>query len=365
MASHPTIGVEEEFLLVDPGTGEPVACNEQVAAHAAEHGVKLQLELTSCQIETTSDVVGGTAELRDQLTRLRRITANAAQASGAQLLAVGLPPAVPHEFPITDTPRYREIADKFGMIAHEQGICGCHVHVAVPSRETAVRVSNRLRPWLPLLLALAANSAVYRAADTGYASWRSVVWARWPSAGPPPHFDSVDEYDAVVAMMRHAGAMLDDGMVYWDVRPSANFPTVEVRVADVPATVGETVLLATLIRACVMTALDDERRGEPTPPLAPHALKAAYWKSARDGLDGEAVDLESHQPAPARMLLDRLVNRVRPALEAVGDYELVRSELDRVFEQGNGAMRQRRAFQASGQVADVIAEAATATLAGT
>ena len=307
MASHPTIGVEEEFLLVDPDTGEPVACNEQVAAHAAEHGVKLQLELTSCQIETTSEVVGGSAELRDQLTRLRRITAEAAQASGAQLLAVGLPPTVPHEFPITDTPRYREIAEKFGMIAHEQGICGCHVHVAVPSRETAVRVSNRLRPWLPLLLALTANSAVYRAADTGHASWRSVLWARWPSAGPPPHFDSVDEYDAVVAMMRHAGAMLDDGMVYWDVRPSANFPTVEVRVADVPATVGETVLLATLIRACVMTALDDERRGEPIPPLAPHALKAAYWKSARDGLDGQAVDLESHQPAPARMLLDRLV----------------------------------------------------------
>ena len=199
MASHPTIGVEEEFLLVDPDTGEPVACNEQVAAHAAEHGVKLQLELTSCQIETTTDVVGGSADLRDQLTRLRRITAEAAEASGAQLLAVGLPPAVPHEFPITDTPRYREIADKFGMIAHEQGICGCHVHVAVPSREAAIRVSNRLRPWLPLLLALTANSAVYRAADTGYASWRSVLWARWPSAGPPPHFDSVDEYDAVVA----------------------------------------------------------------------------------------------------------------------------------------------------------------------
>ena len=363
MASHPTIGVEEEFLLVDPDTGEPAACNEQVAAHAAEHGVKLQLELTTCQIETTSDVVGGSGELRDQLTRLRHITAEAAQASGAQLLAVGLPPAVPHEFPITDTPRYREIADKFGMIAHEQGICGCHVHVAVPSRETAIRVSNRLRPWLPLLLALTANSAVYRAADTGYASFRSVLWARLPNAGPPPHFDSIDEYDAAVQMLRHAGVVLDDGMVYWDVRPSAKFPTVEVRVADVPATVGETVLLAILVRACVMTALDDERNGQPVPPLAPHALKAAYWRSARDGLDGQAIDLEGHQPAPTRMLLDRLVDRVRPALDAVGDYELVRAELDRITEQGNGAMRQRRAFDRRGQVADVIAEAATATLA--
>jgi carboxylate-amine ligase len=365
MATHPTIGVEEEFLLVDPRSGEPVARNVDVAGHAAENGVKLQLELTSCQVETTSDVVGGSRELRDQLLKLRRVAAEAAEASGAQLLAVGLPPTVPHEFPITDNKRYREIAKRFGMIAHEQGICGCHVHVAVPSREAAIRVSNRLRPWLPVLLALAANSAIYRNTDTGYASWRSVLWARWPSAGPPPHFDSVDEYDAVVQMLLHAGAALDDGMVYWDVRPSADFPTIEVRVADVPATVAETVLLATLIRASVMTALEQERRGEPIPPLSPHAMRAAYWKSARDGLDGEAVDLlEGHESTPARLVLNRLVEHVRPALEAIGDYDLVTDELARVAEEGNGAMRQRRAWQRRHDVADVVSEAAAATLAG-
>jgi glutamate---cysteine ligase / carboxylate-amine ligase len=160
--------------------------------------------------------------------------------------------------------------------------------------------------------------------------------------------------------------MLDDGMVYWDVRPSANFPTIEVRVADVPATADETVLLATLIRAAVMTALEDERRGEPTAPLTAHALKAAYWKSARDGFDGEALDLwESHDCAPARMLLGRMVEHVRPALEAVGDYDLVSDTLDRIAEQGNGAMRQRRAWRRRHDVADVIAEAGTATLLGT
>ena len=362
MASHPTFGVEEEFLLVHPTTGEPVAVNRAVAGHAAEHGVKLQLELTSCQIETNTDVIGGSDELRQQLTRLRRIAAEAAQASGAQLLAVALPLTRPREFPITDTPRYREIADKFGMVA-EEGICGAHVHIAVPSREVAVRVSNRLRPWLPLFLALTANSAVYRNADTRYASWRSIVWARWPSAGPPPHFDSVDEYDGMVGMLRRAGAVLDDGMVYWDVRPSAKFPTIEVRVADVPATVAETVLLATLIRASVMTALDDERRGEPTPPLTPHALKAAYWKSARDGLDGQAIDLfESHAPVPARKLLERMVDHVRPALEAVGDYNMVNAEVARIDYEGNGAIRQRRAWRRRQDVKDVIAELAAATL---
>jgi glutamate---cysteine ligase / carboxylate-amine ligase len=340
--------------------------NRGVAAHAAEHGVKLQLELTSCQIETTSDVVGGSGDLRKQLTRLRRTAAEAAEASGAQLLAVALPPAVPHEFPITDTPRYNAIAEKFGMLAHEQGICGCHVHVAMSSREVAIRASNRLRPWLPLFLALSANSAIYRNTDTGYASFRSVLWARLPNAGPPPHFDSIDEYDAAVEMLHAAGVVLDDGMVYWDVRPSAKFPTVEVRVADVPATVAETVLLATLLRATVMTALDDERRNEPILPLTPHALKAAYWKSARDGLDGQAIDLlESHAPVPALELLECLVDRIRPALEAVGDYDMAKEGLARVAEVGNGAMRQRQAWAHRHDVADVIAELAAATLSET
>jgi carboxylate-amine ligase len=363
MASHPTVGVEEEFLLVDQDTGEPVARNEAVARNAKARGVELQLELTSCQVETATDVANSSDELRTELTRLRRVAAESAEADGARLLAVGLPPTVPHEFPITDKPRYRKIAERFGMIAHEQGICGCHVHVAVPDRDAAIQVGNRLRPWLPLLLGLTANSSVYRNTDTGYASWRAILWQRWPSAGPPPQFESADEYDAVVRMLLDTGAMLDDGMIYWDVRPSANFPTIEVRVADVPATVAETVLLAALVRACVMSALDAERRGDSIAPLAPHALKAAYWKSAREGLDGHAIDLTaSHASAPAVDLLDGLVDHVRPALEAVGDYDMVRTELARIAEDGNGAMRQRRAWQCRHDIADVLAEAAAATL---
>ena len=363
MASHPTVGVEEEFLLVDPDTGEPVARNEAVARHADAQGVKLQLELTSCQVETTTDVAESTEDLRTELKRLRHVAAQAAEADGARLLAVGLPPTVPREFPITDNPRYRRIAERFGMIAHEQGICGCHVHVAVPDRDAAIRVSNRLRPWLPLLLAVTANSAIYRNTDTGYASWRSILWQRWPSAGPPPHFESADEYDAVLRMLLDSGAMLDDGMIYWDVRPSAKFPTIEVRVADVPATVAETVVLAALIRGAVMTALEADRRGESLAPLSPYALRAAYWKSARDGLDGHAVDLtQSHAPVPASELLNGLVDHCRPALEAVGDYDMVRAELARIAEDGNGAMRQRRAWQRGHDVADVLAEAAAATL---
>lgn len=364
MSNNPTFGVEEEFLLVDPRTGEPIARNKAVAETAAAKGVDLQLELTSCQVETATEVMDNSDDLRKALLRLRRVATDAAETNGARLLAAGLPPTVPHKFPITPTPRYRRIGHRFGMIAHEQGICGCHVHVEVPSRDAAIRVSNRLRPWLHLLLALTANSAIYRGSDSGYATFRSVLWARWPSAGPPPFFDSEAQYDATVAMLEDAGAALDDGMIYWDVRPSNKFPTVEVRVSDVPATVAETVLFATLVRAAVMTATEAEKNGEPVVPLTDYVLKAAYWKSARDGLDGRTIDLaESHAVAPTVELLTNFVEHLRPALEQLGEYGMVRTELARIINDGNGAMRQRRAFERRREAADVIDELAAATIA--
>ena len=363
MDEHPTVGVEEEFLLVDPGTGEPVPANQEVAAHAQRRGVRLQLELTSCQVETTSGIASTSQELRDELAMLRAVAAEAAEASGVQLLAVALPPSIPRDFPVTDKPRYRLIGERFGMAAHEQGICGCHVHVAVPDRAAAVQVSNWLRPWLPMMLALTANSAVYRNTDTGYASWRKMLWTRWPAAGPPPFFASADEYDATVQMMLDTGVILDKGMIYWDVRPSADHPTVEVRAADVPATVAETVILATLIRAAVMTALEAWRRGEPPPRLPPGSLRAAYWLGAHDGLNGHAIDLtHGRRAVPARELLTEFVEYVRPALEALGEYTHVVAELNRIAEHGNGATRQIDAWRRRRNVMDVIAAAASATL---
>ncbi len=319
-----------------------------VAEVARNRGLDLQLELTSCQVEVATEPVLSSAELHDELQALRHGTARAAEECGARLLAVGLPPTVPHEFPVTDTPRYRQIAERYGMLAHEQGICGCHVHVEVPDLDTAVLVCNRLRPWLPTLLALSANSAVYRNADSGYASWRSVLWGRWPTADPPPHLESAAEYHATLQRLQDMGAMLDDGMVYWDARPSAKFPTVEVRVADVPATVAETALLATVTRALVMAVLGEIRCAIPETLIADPVLRASYWLAARDGMRG------------AR--LGELLTKITPELHEIGEYDYVTAELDRITGAGNGAMRQRRAWQRRGDVTDVLAEAARATL---
>lgn len=359
-----TVGVEEEFLLVDPGTGAPVAKNTEVAATAEKLGVELQLELTACQVETSTAIHTDSAALLKELAGLRRDVARCAQDNGARLLAVAVPPTVPQQFPVTDTDRYRRIADRFGMVAHEQGLSGCHVHVGIPDRETAVQVSNYLRPWLPVFLALTANSAVYRGSETGYASWRNVLWRRWPSAGPPPYFDSVAEYDALVEMLVFSGSALDSKMVYWDVRASESFPTVEVRVSDVPATVAETALLATLVRAVVMTARQALEQGHRAPQVPQEVLRAAYWNAARYGLDGDGLDPVSRRIAPARTLVAGLLDHVDPALEALDEREFVHETLSSVLHRGNGARRQIAAFRRHDDVADVVDELAVATLEG-
>lgn len=359
-----SMGVEEEFLLVHPSTGQPHMDNVAVIEQAKKLGVELQLELDQCQVETTSSVCWAAEELRANLMELRTKAADAARQSGCRLMAVGVPLVGSRELPVTDKPRYRQMERMFGLLAHEQGICGCHVHVGVPDREAAIQVSNHLRPWLPALLALTANSPIHRAVDTGYASWRSILWSRWPSAGPPPFFASAQEYDRAVHTMMECGSILDDGMVYWDVRPSAHFPTVEVRVSDVPATVRETVLLATLVRALVLMALWAVDRGEMATAFSSELVRAAYWRAAHDGLTGSGIDMSSSRRVPSVELLEMAVRHARPALDETGDYRLVIDSLREVLAAGNGAIRQRCVLSRRESVCDVVALVERRTVEG-
>ncbi|MGW5436837.1 carboxylate-amine ligase [Nocardia asteroides] len=359
-----TVGVEEEFLLTDPDSGAPAPKNTQVAATARRAGIDLQLELTSCQVETSTGVHSDIGELLTELRTSRRRVAECALEHGARLLAVAVPPTVPQGYPVTATPRYQRIARTFGMLAHEQGLCGCHVHVGVPDRETAVLVSNHVRPWLPVLLATTANSAVYQGTPTGYASWRSIMWRRWPSAGPPPYFSSLEDYESIVAMMRASGSILDNKMVYWDVRLSESFPTVEIRVSDVPATAEESALLAALIRGIVDTGLHAIADGEPAAPVTGEVLRAAYWNAAHSGLDGNGVDLTDGRVVPHRELLAQLVRTIEPALVTAGDDAFVAEAIAALIERGNGARRQLTALRSRHDIGDVVDELAAATLEG-
>ncbi|WP_281249449.1 carboxylate-amine ligase [Lentzea xinjiangensis] len=340
----PTVGVEEEFLLVHPVTGLPVNRSDEVVAVAREFfGLGLDYELTMAQVETNTPVCGDAEQVRHELISTRRAVGKAARMAGCRAIAVGAPPLGDEVGMITDSLRYRRLAREFGALAAQQLICGCHVHVAVPDRETAVQVCNHVRPWLPVLGAIAANSPFSRGNDTGFASWRSMIWSRWPVSGPPPYFTSWQHYESVCDTVIEAGTALDRGSIYWDVRPSAHLPTVEVRIADVAASVDEAVLLAALVRALVATAVMDVERGVLAVPVPPEMLRQACWRAARDGIAGRAWDVLSSRLLPVRRLLDDLVRRLRPVLDANGDLPLVERGLEVLRRNGGGADRQRRA----------------------
>lgn len=184
---------------------------------------------------------------------------------------------------MTGKQRYQLMAAEYGALAEDQGVCGCHVHVGVPDADHAVQVSNHIRPWLPALLALGANSPFFDGRDTGHASWRTTVWSRWPVCGVPPRFHSAAHYDDLVGRLVDAGVIADAGMVYYYVRPSQHVPTVEVRVADVATTVEEALLQAALTRALVGTALVfTPRKALPTRSFVPRVPEPP-WSGWRAG----------------------------------------------------------------------------------
>ncbi|GAA4426682.1 glutamate--cysteine ligase [Georgenia halophila] len=370
-----TVGVEEEMLLVEGQTGQGMTLAGQVLAEVAERsalaveegeepgdvlGGVLEGELNEEQIEVGSQPHTDMAALAAELQRWRRRAGRAARQFGARVAAVGLSPVpiVPHK---VNDERYRRLTEQFGLTAAEQITCGCHVHVSIADRSEAVAVIDRIRAWLPALVALSANSPFWQGRDTSYASYRSLVMSRWPSAGPTELFRSAEAYDKLVADMVDTGVIMDAGMVYFDARASQRYPTVEIRVADVCLDVADTVLIAALCRALVDRAATEASAGEEPLEVPVTLLRLAGWQAARQGISGDLLDPVTMRPAPAWEVLEVLLERLRPALRANGDETLVEDGLERIRLHGTGAARQRRVYQRTGSLEDVVADTVRVT----
>jgi carboxylate-amine ligase len=341
-----TLGVEEEYQIVDVKTRElhPRALRILPGARAAV-GDQVTPEMYLSQIEIATPVCRGLAEVRAELTRLRREVGAAAAQQGSRIAAAGIHPFSHWEDQeITPRRRYTSIADEYEQLAREHLIYGCHVHVGIADREAAVQVMNRARLWLAPLLALAANSPFWLGSDTGYASYRTEIWRRWPMAGTPHEFESRLEYDRLVEALVATGSVADATKIYWDVRPSARFETLEFRVTDVCMTVDEAVMTAGLIRALARTCHGQAVRDEPTHRVRPELLRAAKWRAARYGLDADLIDVEKREAVAAHELVERLLTRLRGALEEDGAWEEISELVRATLRGGNGAARQRAAF---------------------
>lgn len=353
--SHPmTVGVEEEFHVIDLDSRELVPRGPEILERLpSEH---FTAELHRSMVETNSDVFTDLDGLRDALLRVRLEVADVAEPLGLGIAAVGTVPLVEaEEMRMTPTSRFEQMLDDYQLLAREQLICGTQVHIGLDDRDMAVAVGQRVSRWLPVLLALSASSPYWLGADSGYSSIRSLLWQRWPTAGASGLVQSARDHDDLVAELISSGTISDRKMIYFDVRPSAHVPTLELRVTDSCPDVDDIVLLAGLYRALVLRERDAVLQGRPLVRVRGPVLRAATWRAARSGLEGDLVDLSDFaRPVPAREAVMSLVDSLRPQLEAHDDWEQISQLAERACERGSAARWQRRVYARRERYADVV-----------
>ncbi|MGW5771571.1 glutamate--cysteine ligase 2 [Streptomyces longwoodensis] len=374
-----TVGVEEELLLVDPDSGDPRAMSAAVLARAAraagdqeENGAEgngsdsgeaagdaddvFEKELHEQMLEFATQPQSSMAELAAEIVRCRAEASRLARETGCEVAALASSP-LPVQPSVGMGRRYRWMEEQYGIATREQMVCGCHVHVSVDSDEEGVAVVDRIRPWLSVLTALSANSPFWQGKETGYQSYRSRVWQRWPSAGPTELFGTPERYHRRVADMVATGTILDDGMIYFDARLSPRYPTVEVRVSDVCLEPGTPVLIAALVRGLVETAAREWRAGREPVDHSVSLLCLAGWQAARSGLTGELLHPATMRRAPVKTVVRALLDHVGEALSDHGDLDRVESSCAELLAHGNGSQVQREVWERTGgNLREVVAE---------
>jgi len=355
-AHEVTLGVEEEFHLVDLETRSAVPrVPELLDELQALDGEAFAAELKPSIIETNSRPTTDLADLRTDLVRLRGVLAHIADSRGLGVVGAGSVPLIDGSAEgITPSPRYERMRDEYQMLAFEQQICGTQVHVDVPDRDAAIAVMQHSAPWLPVLLALSASSPFWKGQDTGYASYRTLAWHRWPTAGPPAPLRDAADYDALIADLLASGTMSDPGMVYFDMRPSAHQDTVELRICDASPSVDGVVLIAGLARALVRHGVRAHLEGRPMPQYRPELLRAASWRAARSGLEGDLVDVRGRELVPPSRAVRLLLEHLDDALTEAGDRDVVHELAVDAMARGSSAARQRQRANRSGGLAAVV-----------
>ncbi len=350
-----TLGVEEEFHLVDLRTRQLTPRASEVLSGLSESTRTYAAELQQTVVETNSEVFDTLAGLRNNLLELRSELIRVANALGIGVAAAGTMPLATSEVILTENPRFRRMLADYQLLVREQLICGMQVHVGVANPDLAAQLIDRVARWLPPLLALSVSSPFSHAGDdTGYASSRSLIWSRWPTTGGPGPLESAAEYEAVVQNLVASGVISDPGMIYFDVRPSSHLPTIELRVCDACHSLDTVILIAGLFRAVVMRESALVLAGERSPAVHPTLQRAALWRAARSGLEGELIELRGPKSVPASVVLRAMVDELSPELAAVGDEDEIRTLCEAALERRSAAAHQRDALRRRQRFSDVV-----------
>jgi glutamate---cysteine ligase / carboxylate-amine ligase len=358
-ASDFTVGIEEEFSILDPQTLDLLPLFERLHDAARDGDPLLHEHITGELISSEIEIISGVGvDLHDALARQRerrrRLFALAAE-QGVALGATGTHPWADYrQQPIIDTEHYRRVEEGLKYVAWRNNTFSLHVHLGVRDLDRAVRVCDRLRPVLPLLLAISANSPYLDGRDTGLHSARTQSFTKsFPRCGVPDAFGGWPAYREYIEFLQRTSSIVEFTQVWWSVRPHFSFGTVEMRICDVQATAGESDALASLIVACIAQATRDVDEQVPFDDPAPRLIEENMWRAIRFGLDGRLIDLQRAEEYPAREAIERLAAWTEPIRAELG--------IELTFPERNGAQRQRQLIEAGATREQVFAASVAET----
>jgi len=367
MTARFTLGIEEEFQIVDRATGQ---LSPQVLTilekGAPIFGEQIKPEMLQPTVELISDVYADIVHARREHQKLRAELARLLAKEGLALVSAGTHPAgMWVDQPVTPHQRYNELLEEFQDVGRSILIYGLHVHVGVENNETAVRLMSQMRTWVPHLLALSSNSPFWAGRLTGLKSYRSVVWKRFPRTGIPDTFLSWSDFDHYVQTLVNTGCIDNGKKIWWDIRPHPFFGTVEFRVFDMPATFNDVIAIAALCQSLVARLSWLYKHGREACALPRRLLEENKWRSMRYGLDAEVVDFAQGRRLSMRASIHELLDMVDDVADDLGtrpDLNYIRKLLDDPC--GTGADRQIALYKRTGSIDTVTRYLMQQTLQG-
>ena len=325
MNNNFTVGIEEELQII---LSDTLGLSPHVHLILPEakllYGDSVKSEGHACMVEICTGVCSNVQQAGQRLRDLRKAISQIAAKHNLLIASAGTHPFSSwKDQPVTDDPFFKGMEEEFQDVVRSSLTFGLHVHVGITDRESALQVLNRLRPHLPLLLAISANSPFYEGRDTGYKSYRSIVYNRLPRSGIPDYFEDYRAYEKYLDTLRKTGCLPYPGKLWWDARVHPFYETVEVRICDAQTEVEDSIRLAVIIQALVKTLYDEYERGVKFDPIPSSLIKENRWRAGRYGLDCKMADFGKLREIPCREAVELLMGYIKPAADELGTGEEV------------------------------------------
>src|SRR2546421_11007791 len=350
-----TLGIEEEFQIVDPQTRELKSHVSEILEEGRMLlGEQVKPEMIQAQIEVGTGVCRNVEEARADITRLRSIVSGLARKNGLAIIAASTHPISQwQQQKITDDPHYALLIEELQMVARSLLIFGLHVHVGIPDRERQIHIMNAARYFLPHVLALSTSSPFWLGVNSGLKSYRSEVFKKFPRTDIPDHFDSYASFERYVELLVRTGCINDGKKIWWDLRPHPFFPTLEFRICDIPTRVDDTIAIAALFQAIVakLTKLIEKNLGFRL--YRRMLIQENKWRAVRWGLDGKMIDFGKQKEVPTKDLVRALLDFVDHVLDDLGSRKEV-EHIHTILQRGTSAEEQLRVYNETNDLKAVV-----------